>query len=314
MDEVKVFSEKKKNIWISTTGYRTILILMLLLQKERTLDELISLLKADKVVQKSISKDTIRVAINTLRKIGCVIPRPERTNNYKYKVVSHPFSLNILDEELQAFLKLRDILCESYSWKKILLINNLYSKLISLTNNESQISFVENSKLLSAVNKKLLVELTNPKLINKRIKIEYNSVNCGLEVLEVVPHRFLYENGKLYLNCFSFKYNQNSILNVERIVKIIDIDLTKEYQDFLSYEVIFKVVGDSLVDFSLKENEKILKKTDDYIIVQANVVNEFLFVQRILLLGTNFEIISPDSFKEKIVNKLKLIKRGYDNE
>lgn len=314
MNNLENFSEKKKNIWISTTGYRTLLILRLLIQEERTLDELISLLKADDVVPKSISKDTIRIAINTLRKIGCVIPRPERINNYKYKLLSHPFSLVVSDEELTAFLKLRDILCESYNWEKIFLVNDLFKKIILLTNNEKQIDFVENSKLLSSINKELLTELTNVKLINKKIKIEYNSVKCGLEVLEVIPHRFLYENGKLYLNCYSFKYNQNSILNVERIMKIIDVYLSKDYEDILSYEVVFKVTNDGLRDFSLKENEIVLEKSDKFMVVKAKVVNEFLFVQRILLLGTDFEIISPDSFKEKIVNKLKLLKRGYENE
>ena len=189
----------------------------------------------------------------------------------------------------------------------------MYEKLFSLTQNIEQISFVESSKLLSAVDRELLVELSNPKLINKKIAIEYNSVKYGVEILEVIPHRFLYENGKLYLNCYSFKYCHNSILNVERIQKIVDVDLIKEYKDFLSYDVIFKVLKGSIKDFSLKENETVIEKTEDYIIVKANVVNEFLFIQRILLFGADFEIVSPDSFKEKLVNKLKLLKRGYEN-
>ena len=97
-------------------------------------------------------------------------------------------------------------------------------------------------------------------------------------------------------------------------MKIIDVDLSKDYEDILSYEVVFKVTNDGLRDFSLKENEIVLEKSDKFMVVKAKVVNEFLFVQRILLLGTDFEIISPDSFKEKIVNKLKLLKRGYENE
>ena len=39
--------------------------------------------------------------------------------------------------------------------------------------------------------------------------------------------------------------------------------------------------------------------------------NEFCFIQRILLLGSDFKINSPEFFREKLINKLKLIQKGY---
>ena len=314
MEDLQSFSKNKKNIWVSTTGYRTLLILRLLLQQERTLDELISLLKEDMVVQKAISKDTIRVAINTLRKVGCVIPRPERANDYKYKIVSHPFVLSLSKEQIKAFLKLRDILCEDYDWKKILLINDLYEKIFSLANDSEQVEMVRESKLLSGIDKDLLLSLSNHKLIDKKITIEYKSVKVGIEDIEVVPKKFLYQNGKLYLVCYNFKYFQNSILNVERITKIKSINLEKTYEDVGVYEVVYKVNNESFKSFELKENEQIIEKAENSLTVKAKVMDEFLFIQRILLFGVDFEIIAPDFFKEKLIDKLKLLKRGYENE
>lgn len=314
MDNIKSFSEKKKNIWISTTGYRTLLILRLLLQKDRTLEDLISLLKADNVVSKKLSKDTVRVAINTLRKIGCEIPRPSRTNNYRYKIVSHPFVLLVSDAQFSALIKLRELLCEKYSWDKVLLINDLYSKIFSLTDSSEQIAQVENTKALANVDRNLLLELTNKKLINKKIEIEYNSVKCGREVLKVVPLKFTFENGKLYLVCYNFKYQHNSILNVERIMKILSINLLENYENNMTYEVIYKLKNSSFKTFEMKDNEEIVDKNKDSITVKATVLNEFLFIQRILLFANDVQVISPASFKEKILNKLMLIKRGYEND
>lgn len=314
MNNSEFFSEKKKSIWISTTGYRTLLILKLLMQKERTLDELVELIKADIVVQKSISKDTVRVAINTLRKIGCEIPRPSRTNQYKYELVSHPFVFVVSDEQFNALLRLKEILCEKYSWDKVLLINDLYSKIFSLTKNQSQIEYVENSKSLACVDRGLLIELTNKNLINKKIEIEYNSVKYGKEILEVVPLKFTFENGKLYLVCYNFKYQHNSILNVERILKLVSVNLSETYENNTSYEVVYKLENEAFKIFELKDNEEIIEKTKDSITVKAVVLNEFLFVQRILLFATDVQLISPSSFKQKILDKLKLLKRGYENE
>ena len=314
MDEVKNFSEKKKKTWISITGYRTLFVLKLLLEKERNLEELLSLIKADNVVSKPISKDTVRVVINTLRQANCVIPRPSRKNNYKYKIISHPFSLTFSLEEVKAFLKFRDVFCENYSWKKILLVNSLFDKIFALTNNPKQIELFSASQLLLNIDKKILSELANPQLINRKVKLVYKSVKCGMEVLEVVPKKFIYENGKLYLECYNFKYSQNSILNVERIMQIKSVDFTCVCEDIGVYEVVYKLHNDSFKFFEKKDNEEIIDKTDESITVKAKVMNEFLFIQRILLFGADFEIISPDSFKEKLINKLKLLKRGYENE
>lgn len=314
MNTFENFSEKKKNIWISTTGYRTLLILRLLLQKDRTLDELVCLVKADKVVPKEVSKDTVRVAINTLRKVGCVIPRPSRANDYRYKLISHPFVLTVSDEQFMALIKLRELLCEKYSWDKVLLINDLYSKIFSLTANNNQIIQVENSKSLANVDKNLLLELTNEKLINKKIKLEYNSVKCGKEVLEVVPLKFTFENGKLYLDCYNFKYQHNSILNVERILKILSVNLFEDYKNNMSYEVVYKLKNQALKTFELKDYEEITERNKDSITVKADVLNEFLFIQRILLFANDVQVVSPISFKEKVLNKLMLLKRGYEND
>ena len=57
--------------------------------------------------------------------------------------------------------------------------------------------------------------------------------------------------------------------------------------------------------------EKIIKDNKTSMLVEAKVQNEFLFVQRLLLLGMNFKIISPDFFREKLISKIKLIQKGY---
>ena len=98
--------EATKNCWISLTGYRTLFVLRLLLEKSRTIDELVEILSHNELASKSISKDTIRLTINTLKNAGCNIKRPCKTNGYKYEILSHPFTLYISKEESFSFIKL----------------------------------------------------------------------------------------------------------------------------------------------------------------------------------------------------------------
>lgn len=304
--------QKKNTVWISLTGYRTLFVLKLLLEKSRTLEELTEALKSNNVTKKSISKDTIRLTINTLKTAGCNISRPSAQNNYRYVLLSHPFTLNISDEEFEILLNLKSNAYENLSWQKILLLNNLYEKIISLTADEDKIRKLADLSPFSSVDLSILEGLS--KLTGKKVKIRYYSPRNGDEIFDIVVGKISYSQGKLYLCCFNFKYNSNSLLNLERIKEIITVYLTKSSSPKYLYEVIYEVFGESYCDFEKQDYETVIKTSENSYIVQAFVNNEFCFIQRLLLFGADFKIISPDSFREKLINKIKLIQKGYKNE
>ncbi len=304
--------KKETNLWISLTGFRTLFILKLLLEKSRTRKELIDYLKKDKRISKSVSQDTLRVTINTLKASGCKISRPSKKNGYRYELISHPFNLNLSDTEFKALLKLRDRCSENLSWKQILTLNNLYEKIFFLTKNPDYINTIQETMPLAEINKVLLHELSNPKLAGRKIQINYLSTKNGEENLDIVPHKIKNENGKLYLWCYIFKYKMNNLLNLEKIKKINFISAEKyDIEDSL-YDVTYKLSGASMLDFEIKDYETVIEKTKDYIIVKAEVNNEFWFIQRLLQFCGDFTIISPDFFREKLINKVKSIRKLYE--
>lgn len=305
--------EATKNCWISLTGYRTLFVLRLLLEKSRTIDELINLLSKNDLANKSVSKDTIRLTINTLKNAGCNIKRPCKTNGYKYEILSHPFTLQISNKELSAFIKLREEASKEMGLDDIFKLNDLYKKFFSLTENQDIINEINDTELLYDIDKKILKEFLNPKIMGKEVQIKYNSAGNGNEDLVIVPQKITYENGKIYLNCFNFKYQNTSVLSLDKILEIKtiglkNIDIKEKY-----YSVEYKVFGSSILNFEIKDNEEIIAKNDDFIVVRAIVKSEFFFVQRLLLLGSDFTIISPAFFKEKLVNKVKAIQGRYNN-
>ena len=311
MDKQNNTLEKTKKFWISITGYRTLLILKSLMVKSYTIDELVDIIKNDSITNKLVSKDTVRIAINTLKSAGCEILRPNKANNYKYQLIRHPFSLKLNDKELQVLVSLRNKIADDINYSDVFILNDLYDKLISLTLNDEQIDYVNNTQPLKNINKKILNEISNPMIIGRKVQIRYLSPNYGEEDIDVIPQKITYESGKIYLRCYIFKYEKNSILNVERILKINSIDMFNIYDKTTSYEVVYELSGNSANIFKIQKNEKIISKKDNSIKIEAIVDNEFLFIQRLLLFGSDFKIVSPDSFREKLIDKIKLIQKGY---
>lgn len=304
-------SENDKKIWISITGYRTLLILISLLKEGKTIDELVQILKNDIVTSKSVSKDTVRLTINTLKAAGCVILRPSKSNRYKYELVKHPFCLNISKSDFDSLMLIRNRISNELSWKKVLNLNDLFAKIIALTFDDSYIEMCENEKLLNNVNLKILSELSKPNIKGKKIKVKYLSPENGEEDIDIIVQKITYENKKLYLSGYIFKYNKVSLLNIERIKKILAIDISERININDYYEVEYELFGNSYNQYEPASYEEIIKKNKNSIIIRAKVLNEFCFIQRLFLFGSDFKIISPSFFKEKLIDKILQIQKGY---
>lgn len=312
--ELGKVEEKQKNIWISTTAYRIFLVLKSLLISQKTTDELISIIANDHILKKIISKDTLRFDINTLKNAGCKIARPTKTNNYKYQLISHPFNLNISIEELNLLFELRKNLASEISLADVITLNELYDKIAYLTLDNNKILEFSSSKPLFDVSLDILKEIINPNIIGKKVRMSYNSPKFGIEDIDIVPVKILYENNKVYISAYNYKYDTNSFFEASRIKKIYSISIEKEIIENQEMTVLYEVIGEAVKDFKLKYYEKIIEKTENKILVEAQVNNEFMFTQRLLLLGRNFKIIFPDVFRKKLIDKIKLIQKRYVNE
>ena len=179
---------------------------------------------------------------------------------------------------------------------------------------EEKINYIENSQPLKTIDKKILYELSKPEIINKKVQVCYKSPEFGEEKIYIVPKKIIYDNEKVYLWCYNFKYEGLGLLNIERILKINSIDILKNINIFNHYNVVYELTGEAVNSFEPKDYETILVKSDDKIKVNAKIENEFLFIQRLLQFGTDFKVISPDFFREILINKIKLIQKGYIND
>ena len=309
--EKSIKSESEK-VWISITGYRILIILKSLIEKGRSIDELAEIVKNDPVTRRSVSKDTLRIAINTLKTAGCKIKRPSKSNGYKYELISHPFNLEITPEEEEILIKLRERIAGNLNFDEIFAVNEVYCKIAALTNDAEFIKKVKETEPLGGINKEILKEIIKPEIEGRKLNIRYKSPEFGEENIDVIAQKVNFENEKIYLKCYNLKYMENGVLNADRIIKINSISINKnEIPIDYSYEVLYELRGNALNSFKAKDYEKTVENTKCGIKVKARVENEFLFIQRLLLFGSDFKIIYPDIFKEKLADKIRCIQKGY---
>ncbi len=313
-DNFNIYSNSDKKIWISTTAYRILFVFQALLKKNRNKKELLELISQNNLINKALSNDTIGATIKTLRTAGCVINRPLKENNYKYEIISTPFNLKISDEEFEILLELRNKFYLEADWQDVFFINDLYEKIFSMTKNDLFIQQEKDTRILNDINRNLLYKLTNHNVVGKKIRIKYISPQYGEEELDIVPKKVNFENGKLYLRCFNFKYNVNSIFHIVRIVDIVDFCIDEKFETENHYEVVYELSGSSIFDFEPADYEYVLEKSKGFIKIKAIVDNEFSFIQRLLQFGSDFKIESPDFLKEKILNIIIQVRKRYEND
>ncbi len=306
----------KENV-ISKTGYRALFLLRLLLTSSYTREELSEIFAKDSFIGKDLSDDTITNTINTLRSAGCIIPKPNKKNNFKYSITSHPFSLKISESNAFYLHELRKGVIATGDWQLIDSVNNLYKKLAGFISDKYALELLTTKHPLKDIDKKVLQDLIIATKQKCTVNIHYRSAKNGWEDLSFLPDFIEFENEKLYVWGYSYKYENIGYLRIDKIKSVTQIEYGNNKEIYEKYLGLIKKVRYALTGLALhtfQENrfEHIISKSDSTIIIEASVYSEFNFIQKLLSYGAECKIIAPQEFKDKFVKILKSIRAEYE--
>ena len=93
-------AEKTDLNQISLTGIRSLVLLGLLIEEPRSLEEIRESFINYKIMEEEHSNDILRIDLNTIKSMGCEISRPSPKTDFKYVLTKHPFSLKISKDEI----------------------------------------------------------------------------------------------------------------------------------------------------------------------------------------------------------------------
>lgn len=294
---------------MSLTGYRTLVILEALMESPKSNDEINDCLLRNQYIKEKFSPDTLRIYLNSLRAIGCEITRANKSNN-KYTLLSHPFDYDISKPQLKALSKLYKNIYDKIDVKEAIILESFFEKISQQLKNENTKDFLQKLQLLKNIDKKLISELLLHCKNKNQIIFSYNSPKSGTKNIEIIADKLSFKSEKLYLWGNNLTHEEYSYFAVNKIIKICGIKFSKTDTTYPPIKITYEIYD---IDYVLEFDEKIIEKTDEKLIIEADAQNEFSIMQRILYLGDNCKIIEPESFKEKLLNKLNKMGKNYED-
>ena len=303
------FQTKAEVTQISLTGARLIVILSALMVAPRDLAELNSIISECGLVDKNYSTDTIRIALSTLKEFGCKIDRPCKSNNFKYRLSFHPFSLTITDEEINALKTLYSNMTRNGDYKVAVQYNELFNILIANTFDEEAAaklrSITSFYKINSDVYEKILAEDGKHNLLT----ILYSSPLKQLSTKKFVFGKIFLKSNKLYVDGYDVNLEKQVCYNLSRIKEVVQIE--KRDSDYKPITCKIKYLLKNSDYHVISSEAKVEKNQDGSIIVEEVFSNKFFAIQQILSLGADCTVLEPSEIREEVIKTLLELRKNY---
>lgn len=299
---------------ISLTGTRSLVLLGLLIQAPRSLEEIREEFIKLNIMQEHNSNDILRIDLNTLRSIGCEISRADKKTNNKYVLLKHPFNIDITEEEIHLLKRALNKIKEHADLESLVKYAELFNKIAEhVSNNDIKEQFIGLSPL-----KKYSMENINELRFyckhKKELKILYKTPTKDKPMeMEVNAQNLVFKNDKIYLYGFDKSKEEVVTLNIKRILKILGCKDCDDSNNATPTPIKVKFKLNNFGVSGLDENEKILEgDAANGFFVEGCYHNNFTAVQRILSFGSACTVIEPEDFKNNIINILKKMRNLYN--
>lgn len=300
---------------MSLTGLRGIMMLGLLIQAPRTLEEIREKFIQEKLMEEDNSNDIIRIDMNTLRSMGCEISRSSANTGYKYVLTKNPYGLNITIDEVNLLKRAYRCIMEGAKISTLLEYDDLFRKFADCvfdTNIKEQLYGIS---ALRHLKKELLKQLIDDCEHHNTLEIAYKDISSYKQIKRrLVAEKIEMRNDKIYLLGYDLDKKENTMLPVKRISKIISrITNDTHFIEYKPLEV--KFILKNFNAAGIEDGEEIIKTNEDYsFIMKGNYHNEFMAIQRILSFGADCTVIEPEDIKQKVINKLLEMREIYKND
>ena len=297
---------------ISLTGYKVLHILELLSKSPQSEADLNEYFSKNKIIGKKVSDDSINLYINTLKKIGCKISRPIKSNSYKYELLNNPFILTLSDKEKQTLSTAIKYLAKINNWKFIFDVANIFLELQNLINiNKDEIlSPIEN---ITNIDKQIILKL-NKHCKNKNvITIHHHTLSSDeIKKITILADEMFLESAKLYIWGYNFQQQEMQYFRVDKIINIKKVGISKNEPIIIKPTAIYKLKDDLVKTFKIKENQTIISQKANELVIEEKIINRFKFIQKILSYGENCVLLSPQSIVDEIKLTLETLEQIYE--
>ena len=305
-------AEKAELNQISLTGVRSLLLLWLLIQGPRTLDEIREEFTKLNIMEEAHSNDILRIDLNTLRAMGCEITHATAKTGFKYILKKHPFSLNITPEEIALLKKVYRKVKDKSSILMLIKYDEFFKKLAEHVTDIDIKEQLCGLSILKSFEIDFIKALAEDCRENKTLRLLYYNPETKEEgEKEIIAQRLVAQNDKVYLWGYDTDKKEAVTLNVKRIRAVLSRILGSGGVEFKRTCVKFFLKNFGVTD--IDEDEVIIETLNNGVLVEGRYHNEFVAMQRILSFGSDCIVQEPQEFREKIIQKLKDMRKIYND-
>ena len=309
---MKQFMENKTISYnlMSFTGFRALILFALLLESPKSYQEVCKYFLEHPFLNESISIDTLRVYINSLRRIGCdvVRVRDKKDKISRYYIKSNPFELQLKPEQINSIAKVYKSITKNIDIDDLVMLEKFLRKIADYINNNELHETLDNISLFKDTGIELVNELLGHCERKEQIVFKYNSPQSGIKDIEILADKVALENHKIYLYGTSSEYKYGYFL-VSRILGVKEIKQEKTIKP----DVKELTVGYELDCQSFYPNacEKLINQKNGKVQVEITSSSEFMIKQRLLPFASDCKVLYPEEYKEEFVSALKKMRAGY---
>lgn len=293
---------------MSFTAFKSLLVFSILLDGPKTYQEIRDIFLSQEYLNETFSIDTLRVYINSLERMGCEIKRDKKTEGSRYRLLKHPFEFEMPDDYVKQLIKVFKYIIKDISVAELIHITKFFTKISTGINNEELKNEISYISPLTKIDNTILDFLVKACANKDNIEILYDSPSSGIKNIEIIAEDLYVKNNKIYLSGESKSYRNKANILVSRIkdMPVIKINQKNSFNDrvIIRCEIYDK-------NILLLENESFISSDGDVRIIDIKSDNIFRAKQRVLSLGKNCKVISPESFKNDILLTLKSMQEGY---
>ena len=294
---------------MSFTAFKSLLLFSYLLEQPRSYEEIRDYFSSHAYLNETISIDTLRVYINSLERIGCEIKRGKKSEGSKYRIIKHPFELKVPEEQIKKLITIYKTIIKNIDVEELISLTKFFNKIANSIDSQELKLTLENISPLSKLNNEIFEDLMMACKSGNEITITYKSPSSGIKQIEVLPHQLKLVNNKVYLHGISPNYKGTAVFLVSKIMQrpVFKLKPTIENNPATA-KIIYKLLDKEI---PLENNEKILSEDETGYTVELSANNIFYARQRILYLGSDCKVISPEDFKADIIETLKKMRDKY---
>lgn len=284
----------------NVSAYRVLFILLLLTrQRSLSLGEMNQALLANEAIQQAYNSETITKYINTLRQVGCQIPRPNVREAFHYTLQRNPFAIPLSEDEIQAAQRLLARLSVLPDEALHLRYHQLLQKIAWSVREDAQERLLSESPTAGCEHglrqrRERTARFQNLCKDAQVLAVSYH--NDAAQPLQILlePLQVLQEGGRMYLMAYDRHHYEKIKLNLDKIIAVRQLPLKCERR-LRETSVIFRLVGRLATTYRPYAGETTRPDPDqpDALRVRARTDDVPTLLRRLFKYGDLCEILSP---------------------